>query len=101
MAAGTHPNNVLAREDAEHFPLDGRYFRACDDEGETVKPAYALAKPPQSDVLVTRSADGRFVSYFGDLHPSYFGNVVKAVGSTKQGHPVVTRVLAQRVPASE
>ena len=100
VAAGTHPNTVLAREDAEHFPLDGRYFRACDDEGDTVKPAYALAKPPQADILVTRTADGRFVSYFGDLHPSYFGNVVKALGSTKQGHPVVTRVLAQRAPTS-
>ncbi len=100
VAAGTHPNTVLAREDGAHFPLDGRYFRACDDEGSTVKPAYSLAKPPQSDVLVTRSADGRFVSYFGDLHPSYFGNVVKALGSTKQGHPVVTRVLSQRPPAS-
>jgi NADPH-dependent glutamate synthase beta subunit-like oxidoreductase/NAD(P)H-flavin reductase len=100
VAAGTHPNTVLAREDSAHFPLDGRYFRACDDDGNTVKPAYSLAKPPQSDVLVTRSADGRFVSYFGDLHPSYFGNVVKALGSTKQGHPVVTRVLAQRPPVS-
>ena len=36
---------------------------------------------------MTRAADGRFVSYFGDLHPSYFGNVVKALGSTKQGYP--------------
>jgi hypothetical protein len=37
-------------------------------------------------------ADGRFMSYFGDVHPSYFGNVVKAIGSAKQGYPVVSRV---------
>ena len=30
------------------------------------------------------------MSYFGDVHPSYFGNVVKAIGSAKQGYPVVS-----------
>jgi NAD(P)H-flavin reductase len=40
------------------------------------------------------------MSFFGDLHPSYFGNVVKAMGSAKQGYPVVSRVLATRTPAS-
>ena len=29
------------------------------------------------------------VSFFGDLHPSFAGNVVKAMGSAKQGYPVV------------
>jgi NADPH-dependent glutamate synthase beta subunit-like oxidoreductase/NAD(P)H-flavin reductase len=100
IAAGTQPNTVLAREDAPHFLLDGKYFRACDENGETVQPAKALAKPERADVLLTRLPDGRFVSYFGDLHPSFFGNVVKALGSTKQGYPVVSRVLAQRPPAS-
>src|SRR5712671_6785968 len=32
VAAGTQPNTVLAREDPEHVALDGRYFRALDDE---------------------------------------------------------------------
>jgi NADPH-dependent glutamate synthase beta subunit-like oxidoreductase/NAD(P)H-flavin reductase len=100
IAAGTQPNTVLAREDAAHFHLDGRYFRAVDERGEPVKPAFSLAKPERADVLMTRVADGRFVSYFGDLHPSFFGNVVKALGSTKQGHPAVTRVLEQRSPVA-
>jgi NADPH-dependent glutamate synthase beta subunit-like oxidoreductase/NAD(P)H-flavin reductase len=100
IAAGTQPNTVLAREDAEHFLLDGKYFRACDEDGAPVRPEYSLAKPARADVLMSRLPDGRFVSYFGDLHPSYFGNVVKALGSTKQGHPVISRVLAQRPPAS-
>jgi NAD(P)H-flavin reductase len=43
--------------------------------------------------------DGRSMSFFGDLHPSFFGNVVKAMGGAKQGYPVVTRALA-RAPAS-
>jgi hypothetical protein len=39
--------------------------------------------------------DGRAVSFFGDLHPSFAGNVVKAMGGAKQGYPVVTRTLAR------
>ena len=100
VAAGTQPNTVLAREDAQHFALDGKYFRACDENGNPVKPEYSLSKTPRADVLMSRLPDGRFVSFFGDLHPSYFGNVVKALGSTKQGYPVVSRVLAKRPPAS-
>ncbi len=100
VAAGTHPNTVLAREDVQHFAMDGKYFRACDENGNPVKPEYALSKTERADVLMSRLADGRFVSFFGDLHPSYFGNVVKALGSTKQGYPMVSRVLAKRPPAS-
>ncbi len=101
IAAGTSPNTVLAREDAAHFPPDGKYFSAVDESGAAVKPAAAISKPAQAQVLMSKSADGRFVSFFGDLHPSYFGNVVKALGSAKQGFPVVTRVLRQRAPASD
>jgi NADPH-dependent glutamate synthase beta subunit-like oxidoreductase/NAD(P)H-flavin reductase len=100
VAAGTQPNITLAREDAAHFPLDGKYFQACDEDGRPVKPERALSKPAESRVLLTRADNGRFVSFFGDSHPSYFGNVVKAMGSAKQGYPVVSRVLAKRPPAS-
>ena len=36
VAAGTQPNTVLAREDATHAFIDGKYFRALDEEGEPV-----------------------------------------------------------------
>ena len=99
VAAGTQPNTVLAREGFAEFQLDGKYFRACDEQGTPVKPAFANSKPSQADVLLHRRPDGRFISYFGDLHPSYFGNVVKAMGSAKQGYPLISRVLAG-VPAA-
>jgi len=100
VAAGTQPNTALAREHPADFPLDGRYFAACDEDGAAVTPQRALSKPERADVLMRRMADGRFVSLFGDLHPSYFGNVVKALGSVKQGYPVISRVLARRAPAA-
>ena len=46
-----------------------------------------------------RAADGRFMSFFGDLHPSFAGNVVKAMGGAKQGYPVLTRTM-ETLPAS-
>ena len=99
VAAGTQPNTVLAREDARNFALDGRYFQACDESGTPVKPERS-AKPATPQVLLSRREDGRFVSFFGDLHPSFFGNVVKAMGSAKLGYPVISSVLAKVKPAS-
>jgi NADPH-dependent glutamate synthase beta subunit-like oxidoreductase/NAD(P)H-flavin reductase len=98
VAAGTQPNTVLAREDAGNFHLDGRYFQACDEDGNPVKPERS-AKPARVQVLLHRRPDGRFISFFGDLHPSFFGNVVKAMGGAKQGYPVVSGVLSRVEPA--
>ncbi len=98
IAAGTQPNTVLAREEGVSLALDGKYFQACDEEGTPVKPVRGVAKPTQPQVLLHRRRDGRFMSFFGDLHPSFFGNVVKAMGSAKQGYPVVSRVLSKVPP---
>jgi NAD(P)H-flavin reductase len=100
IAAGTQPNTVLAREEGVSLALDGKYFQACDEDGEPVKPERSAAKPKKVEVLLHKQPDGRFMSFFGDLHPSYFGNVVKAMGSAKQGFPVISKVLGQRKPSS-
>jgi NADPH-dependent glutamate synthase beta subunit-like oxidoreductase/NAD(P)H-flavin reductase len=98
VAAGTQPNTVLAREDGSVL-LDGKYFAAVDEDGNRVTPERAISKPKEARVLMSVRPDGRSMSFFGDLHPSFFGNVVKAMGGAKQGYPVVTRALA-RAPAS-
>jgi NADPH-dependent glutamate synthase beta subunit-like oxidoreductase/NAD(P)H-flavin reductase len=95
VAAGTQPNTVLGREDPDNVLLDGKWFQAVDEDGEPVKPE-RVAKPKASRVLTSIRPDGRGVSFFGDLHPSYAGNVVKAMASAKQGYPVVTRLLSRR-----
>jgi NADPH-dependent glutamate synthase beta subunit-like oxidoreductase/NAD(P)H-flavin reductase len=95
VAAGTQPNTVLGREEPQNVKIDGRYFQALDEDGQPVKPR-KLSKPEKAYVLTSLRPDGRAISYFGDLHPSFAGNVVKAMGSAKQGYPVVTRVLARR-----
>ncbi len=92
VAAGTQPNTVLAREDATHAFIDGKYFRALDEDGNAATPE-RVCKPADVRVLMYRHNDGRGMSFFGDLHPSFAGNVVKAMGGAKQGYPVLTRTM--------
>ncbi len=100
VAAGTQPNTVLAREDSAHFVLDGKYFRLLDEAGAPVNVVRGLTKPEVPAVLTELRSDGRATSFFGDLHPSFHGNVVKAMASAKQGYPIVSRMLARVAPAS-
>ncbi len=100
IAAGTQPNTVLAREDAAHFHLDGKYFRLLDEDGHPADFVRGLAKPAVPAVLTDILPDGRSTSFFGDLHPSFSGNVVKAMASAKQGFPIISRMLAKIAPAS-
>ncbi|MBZ0148147.1 MAG: FAD-dependent oxidoreductase [Pseudorhodoplanes sp.] len=97
VAAGTQPNTVVSREDPVHFELDGRYFQAVDENGAKVSPE-RIAKPQSAQVLMNHGPDGRAISFFGDLHPSFAGNVVKAMASATRGYPVITRMLSHRPP---
>ena len=45
--------------------------------------------------------DGRAISFFGDLHPSWAGNVVKAMASATIGYPIVSRVLESRAARAQ
>jgi NADPH-dependent glutamate synthase beta subunit-like oxidoreductase/NAD(P)H-flavin reductase len=80
VAAGTQPNTVLATEDAR-LALGGKYFSSL-----------------QHPQLTHREPDGRSVSFFGDLHPAFAGNVVKAMASAKAGYPMITKELSGLPP---
>jgi NAD(P)H-flavin reductase len=43
--------------------------------------------------------DGRFITYYGDNHPLYAGNVVKAMASARDGYPHVTALFAKELAA--
>ncbi|MBK1664250.1 pyridine nucleotide-disulfide oxidoreductase [Rhodospirillum rubrum] len=96
VAAGTVPNTVLARETGA-IVLDGKYFRAVDASGQPVSPE-RRPKPDEPQVLLDARADGTGISFFGDLHPSYAGNVVTAMASAKQGYPVIGALMENRPP---
>jgi NADPH-dependent glutamate synthase beta subunit-like oxidoreductase/NAD(P)H-flavin reductase len=97
IAAGTVPNTVLAAE-APALRLDGNHFQAYDEHGTPVSPE-RCGKPAATHVIAHLAADGRAISFFGDLHPSFAGTVVKAMASAKNGYPIVSRLL-ERVAGS-
>jgi NADPH-dependent glutamate synthase beta subunit-like oxidoreductase/NAD(P)H-flavin reductase len=99
IAAGTTPNTVLAREHPGFATLDGKYFQAYGEDGQPASPE-RTAKPGQTHVLMRIEKDGRAISFFGDLHPSFAGNVVKAMASARRGFPVVERTLQRRQPSA-
>lgn len=92
MAIGTNPNTVLNREDPKNFPLDGKFFKLLNEKGETISPE-RVSKPKDAQVIHSIDDKMRAVSFFGDLHPSFLGNVVKAMGSAKQGYSKIVKIL--------
>ena len=99
IAAGTQPNTVTAREYPGFTELDGKYFQAQDEDGNAVTPEWS-AKPNQAQMTMKVMDDGRSITFFGDLHPSFAGNVVKAMASAKRGYPVVNRQLTKNPPGA-
>jgi NADPH-dependent glutamate synthase beta subunit-like oxidoreductase/NAD(P)H-flavin reductase len=99
VAAGTQPNTVLCREHPDFAELDGKYFQAIDEDGDKQTPPWT-AKPDVPWILMKPEDNGLHMSFFGDLHPSWAGNVVKAMTSAKQGYPVINRTLKKKAPTS-
>jgi NAD(P)H-flavin reductase/NADPH-dependent glutamate synthase beta subunit-like oxidoreductase len=85
VAAGTTPNITYEKEQPGTFQMDARRkffqgFRAERGDGEVT------LVPDARGFFTSYNNDGRLVSYYGDNHPQYAGNVVKAMASAKHGY---------------
>src|SRR6185369_2181169 len=105
VAAGTSPNIAYEKEYGGTFLLDSKkkFFQA---HTATVDAAGNLTLAPDPDGFFTSyQSNGRLVSYYGDNHPRYAGNVVKAMASAKDGYRYVTALfddgLATLDPAAQ
>ena len=99
VAAGTVPNITYEKEHPGTFALDNRQrffqgFRAVKGTDGT----FSL-EPDANGFFTSYQAAGRFVSYYGDNHPRYNGNVVKAMASAKHGYPHVVRLFEDEISA--
>ncbi len=99
IAAGTSPNTIYQTEYPDTFEMDGRFYQRCEPvvENGVIKlspvhdrPWPKIGKPAP---LTSYHRDGRFISFYGDNHPVYAGNVVKAMASGKDGYPYVVRLF--------
>ncbi len=94
VAAGTSPNVTYEKELPGTFALDAKqkFFQphriVRDDDGA----AHLVADG--SGFFTSYEKDGRFVSYYGDNHPRFAGNVVKAMASAKTGYPKVVELFS-------
>jgi NAD(P)H-flavin reductase len=104
VAAGTTPNITYAKEFPDAIPLDERrrFFsphRAVrgDDGAWRLEPA-----PPADEgaFFTGYSRNGKFITFFGDNHPAYNGNVVKAMASARAGYRAIAAVVDGRVSQS-
>jgi NADPH-dependent glutamate synthase beta subunit-like oxidoreductase/NAD(P)H-flavin reductase len=93
VAAGTAPNITYEKEAPGTFRLDDRqrFFlphRVVRDADGTRR-----LEPDPLGFFTSYQSGGRFVSYYGDNHPRYAGNVVKAMASAKDGFPHVVALF--------
>jgi NAD(P)H-flavin reductase len=98
VAAGTSPNITYEKEAPGTFRLDAKkkFFQphsVVETDGR-----FQLVPDPKG-FFTSHDAGGRFVTYYGDNHPRYAGNVVKAMASAKHGFPQVTRLFARELAA--
>ncbi len=100
VAAGTSPNVIYEKEKPGTFQMDewrqffqpyrltkngdGRFHAVPVEKGET-------------GFFTSYEHDGKFISYYGDNHPQYAGNVVKAMASAKHGYPKVVELFAHEL----
>jgi NADPH-dependent glutamate synthase beta subunit-like oxidoreductase/NAD(P)H-flavin reductase len=94
VAAGTTPNITYEKEIAGTFMLDARkkFFQphAAVRDGD----GGFRMQPDPNGFFTSYNAGGRLVSYYGDNHPRYAGNVVKAMASARDGFPHLVRLFA-------
>jgi NAD(P)H-flavin reductase len=102
VAAGTSPNTIYERERPGTFALDDwREFFAphrAERNGDGDFHLVPAAKGEQG-FFTSYDGGGRFITYYGDNHPVYAGNVVKAMASAKDGFPEVVALFAEELAA--
>ncbi len=94
VAAGTVPNIMYEKEYPGTFVLDdrGEFFQS-HEVGNGMK-ELLKTENGRTGFFTSYHRDGKYITFYGDNHPVYEGNVVKAMASAKAGYPKVMAVLA-------
>jgi len=100
VAAGTTPNITYAKEKPGAVPLDDkrRFFaphRLAGDDGD--RRLEACNPLDDGGIFTGITHGGKYVTFFGDNHPRYNGNVVKAMASARDGFPWIARLFAGEI----
>lgn len=92
VAAGTSPNVIYEREHSGTFELDEwKQFFQTYKLGETGK--LIKAGKDETGFFTSYNRDGKYITVYGDNHPRYAGNVVKAMASAKDGFKELVKIF--------
>ncbi len=103
IAAGTSPNTIYESEYPGTFEMDDKFFQRyepeySDGDLELVpmhdQPIVKIGSPAP---LTSYHRHGKFISFYGDNHPVYAGNVVKAMASARDGYPFVLKLFEKEL----
>lgn len=103
IAAGTSPNTIYQSEYPNTFVMDKWFFQRYEPEwtdgdvklvAMSDEAAPKLGKPAP---MTSYQKDGKFISFYGDNHPVYAGNVVKAMASAKNGYPYIVKLFEKEL----
>src|SRR6476620_12364888 len=97
-AAGTSPNVIYEKEKPGTFKMDEwrQFFQPFKVERGEDGDLHAVESPKgEAGFFTSYEHDGKFISYYGDNHPTYAGNVVKAMASAKFGYQHVVGLFVQ------
>jgi NADPH-dependent glutamate synthase beta subunit-like oxidoreductase/NAD(P)H-flavin reductase len=103
VAAGTSPNTIYQSEYPDTFVMDKWFFQRYQPEwnNDSVElvPMHdeALPKLGKPSPLTSYQKDDKFISFYGDNHPVYAGNVVKAMASAKNGYPHIVKLFEKEL----
>jgi NADPH-dependent glutamate synthase beta subunit-like oxidoreductase/NAD(P)H-flavin reductase len=107
VAAGTSPNTIYEQEHPGTFKMDGKFFQRYEPRWSDRK----IELQPMNDTrwpkigrpapLTSYAKDGKYISVYGDNHPVYAGNVVKAMASAKDGYPWVVKLHQAKIGAAD
>jgi NAD(P)H-flavin reductase len=97
VAAGTAPNITCEKEAPNTFQLDAKkkFFQPHRTERNGDGGFHVV--PDSNGFFTSYSRGGKFVTYYGDNHPRYAGNVVKAMASARQGFPKIVELFASEL----
>lgn len=103
VATGASPNVAY---DFEHqhvlkrtrFQYNG--YQLQNGELKPIEPG-AHVKVDTIGPLTSYDKNQQFVSFIGDVHPTFHGNVVRAIASAKRSYPEVMKALAEKASSHD
>ena len=105
IAAGTSPNTIYEQEYPYTFRMDQNAFQRYEpewDQDDNISALHPINDPPSLKrsppaTFTSYHQHGRYITFYGDTHPTYAGSVVKAMASARDGYPYIARLFAQDI----